>query len=103
MHSLYRERRIRSLHELTRLIGALDEDEGIRAEGKLRDLKGGGFVFIGFYRGRYCVDMCDRVWNPKVRAYITGSRDRWFDFDRADGLIEFLKPILRKPLRAWFY
>ena len=101
--SIYTERRIRDLPLLKRLMQALDEDEGIRIEGNVRDLANGGYVFVGFYRGSYCVNLCDRIRDRQSQKYTVGSNDRWFYFEEFSGLWKFLRPLIRKPLRAWLY
>ena len=101
--SIYRERRIVNLALLKRFMQALDEDEGIRMEGNVPDLANGGYIFVGFYRGSYCVNLCDRVRDKQSQKYTVGSNDRWFYFDEPSGLWKFLRPLIRKPLRAWLY
>lgn len=101
--SIYVERRIRDLALLRRLMRALDEDEGIRIEGNLPDLANGGFIFVGFYRGSYCVNLCDRIRDKHSKGYTVGDNDRWLYFDEFLGLWRFLRPLIRKPLRAWLY
>ena len=101
--SVYVERRIRDLQLLKRLINALDEDEGIRMEGRIPDLANGGYVFVGFYRGSYCVNLCDRVRGKSSERYTAGSNDRWFYFEDFSELWKFLRPLIQKPLRAWLY
>jgi hypothetical protein len=101
--SIYAERRIRDLPLLRRLMRALDEDEGIRIEGKLPDLANGGFIFVGFYRGSYCVNLCDRISDKHSKGYTVGDNDRWFYFDEFRDLWKFLRPLIREPLRAGLY
>ena len=101
--SIYGERRIINLALLKRFMQALDEDEGIRIEGNVPDLANGGYIFVGFYRGSYCVNLCDRVRDKQSQKYTVGSNDRWFYFEEASGLWKFLRPLIRKPLRAWLY
>ena len=101
--SIYAERRIPDLPLLKRFIRALDEDEGIRIEGNLPDLANGGYIFVGFYRGSYCVNLCDRIRDRQTQKYTVGSNDKWFYFEEFNGLWKFLRPLIRKPLRAWLY
>jgi hypothetical protein len=101
--SIYMERRIQDLALLKRFVRALDEDEGLRIEGNVSDLANGGYIFVGFYRGSYCVNLCDRVKDNQSQKYTVGSNDRWFYFEDASGLWKFLRPLIRKPLRAWLY
>jgi hypothetical protein len=100
---LYSERPIRNEHDLFDFVQALDEDEGIRLEGNLKNHSGGGFVFIGFYRGSYCVNICDRVWNIRLRKYVAGGKDEWFYFDTAKEACNFVLKEAKRPLRGWLY
>ena len=99
----YSERTIESEVDLLDFIQALDEDEGIRLEGDLKNHSGGGFVFIGFYRGSYCVNICDRVWNLGLRKYVAGGKDEWFYFDTAKEACNFVLKEAKRPLRGWLY
>jgi len=101
--SIYAERRIKDPALLRRLMRALDEDEGIRIEGILPDLANGGFIFVGFYRGSYCVNLCDRIRDKHSNGYTVGGNDRWFYFEEFPGLWKFLRPLIREPLKAWLY
>jgi hypothetical protein len=101
--SIYMERTIPNLPLLKRFIRALDEDEGIRIEGNRPDLANGGYVFVGFYRGNYCVNLCDRIRDEQSQKYTVGSNDKWFYFEEFTDLWKFLRPLIRKPLRAWLY
>ncbi len=101
--SNYSERRIKDRALLKRLMQALDEDEGIRIEGMLPDFSNGGYIFVGFYRGSYCVNLCDRIRKKRSKDYTVGSNDRWLYFDEFEGLWRFLRPLIRGPLKAWLY
>jgi hypothetical protein len=101
--SIYAERKVPDLPLLKRFIRALDEDEGLRIEGNLPDLANGGYIFVGFYRGSYCVNLCDRIRDRQSQKYTVGSNDKWFYFEEFNGLWKFLRPLIRKPLRAWLY
>lgn len=99
----YRERSITSERDLYDFIEALDEDEGIRVEGNLTNHVGGGFIFIGYYRGKYCISICDRVWNEKVRKHVAGGRDEWYYFDTAKETYAFALKEAKHPIDAWIY
>ena len=101
--SIYMERSIADLPLLKRFISALDEDEGIRIEGNRPDLANGGFIFLGFYRGSYCLNLCDRIRDKQPKKYTVGSNDKWFYFEKFTDLWKFLRPLIRKPLKAWLY
>lgn len=100
---LYSERPIRTERDLIDFIRALDEDEGIRLEGNLKNHAGGGFVFIGIYRGSYCVDICDRVWTPHLHKYVAGGKDEWFYFDTAKDAFDFVLKEVKRPISGWLY
>ena len=99
----YSERSIVNRKDLYDFIDALDEDEGIRLCGKLKNHPGGGFVFIGYYRGSYCVNICDRIWNKKLRKFIAGGNDEWYYFDTAPQAYSFALKQAKTPIRAWLY
>ncbi len=84
-------------------IEALDEDEGIRLQGDLENHPGGGFIFVGFYRGSYCVNICDKIWNSKLRKYIAGGNDEWYYFDTGKQAFNFAMKEAKRPLTAWLY
>jgi hypothetical protein len=100
---LYSERFIRKAPDLLDFIEALDEDEGIRLEGNLRNHLGGGFIFVGYYRGNYCVNICDRIWRRKLKKHVAGERDEWYYFDDGRGAFDFVMKQAKRPIRAWLY
>jgi len=100
---LYSERPIHNERDLLDFIEALDEDEGVRIEGNLKNHENGGFVFVGTYRGSYCVNICDKVWSPKLRQYVAGGRDEWYYFDKGKEAFRFVLKEAKMPLRAWLY
>ncbi len=100
---LYSERPVRNEHDLLDFIQALDEDEGIRVEGNLENHENGGFVFVGYYRGSYCVNICDRVWSERLRKYVPGGKDEWYYFDAPRQAFDFALKEAKRPLRAWLY
>ena len=99
----YSERPIRNEGDLRDFIEALDEDEGIRLEGNLDNHVRGGFIFIGYYRGSYCVNICDRVWNRKLKKDVAGGKDEWYYFDTAEDAYAFCLKEAKHPIRAWLY
>ena len=100
---LYSERPIRQPRDMLDFIKALDEDEGIRIIGDVKNHENGGFIFVGYYRGSYCVNICDRVWNPKLRKHVAGEKDEWYYFDTPREAFNFVQKEAKKPLRAWLY
>ena len=100
---LYSERPISREQDLMKFIQALDEDEGIRIDGSLKNHENGGFIFVGTYRGSYCVNISDKVWVPKLKKYVTGWKDEWYYFDTGKEAFHFVMKEAKKPLRAWLY
>jgi hypothetical protein len=100
---LYSERPIRNGRHLLDFIKALDEDEGIRVEGNLRNHSGGGFIFVGYYRGGYCVNICDRVWSGRLKMHIARGKDEWYFFDRELDAFDFVMKEAKLPIQAWLY
>ena len=100
---MYKEHRIRTFKELKEYIMALDEDEGIRIIGRVNGFLKGGFIFVGIYMERYCVRICDRIWNDERKAYTVGQRDRYHYFHNLEDLMFFLEKSVERPLIAWFY
>ena len=99
----YSERMISSEADLSDFIEALDEDEGIRIQGNLKNHAGGGFIFVGYYRSSYCVNICDKVWRPNLRKYVAGGKDEWYYFDTGKQAFNFVMKEAKRPLRAWLY
>lgn len=103
MGEMYTERPIKDEHDLLDFIEALDEDEGIRVDGNLKNHLNGGFIFVGIYRGSYCVNICDKVWSRKVRKHVAGDKDEWYYFDTGKEAWRFVLKEMRYPLRASLY
>ena len=101
--SSYSERRIRNERDLLDFIEALDEDEGVRIQGDLKNHSGGGFIFVGYYRGSYCVNICDKVWRPNLRKYVAGGKDEWYYFDTGRQAFNFVMKEAKQPVQAWLY
>ncbi len=99
----YSERQVRTERDLLDFIEALDEDEGIRIQGNLKNHDNGGFIFVATYRGSYCVNICDKVWTSKIRRYVAGGKDEWFYFDAGKEAFRFVMKEAKRPLRAWLY
>jgi hypothetical protein len=100
---LYSERSITREDDLLEFIEALDEDEGIRIDGALGNHENGGFIFVGTYRGSYCVNICDKIWSSKFKEYLAGDKDEWYYFDKGEEAFNFVLKEAKKPLRAWLY
>ncbi len=100
---LYSERPISREQDLLDFIEVLDEDEGIRIDGNLKNHENRGFIFVGTYRGSYCVNICDKVWSPKLKRHIAGGKDEWYYFDKGKEAFDFVMKEAKRPLRAWLY
>jgi len=103
MTVLYHEDEINNLEDLRRLVEALDEDEGIRVVGNVEGFANGGFIFVSRFREKFCLNICDRVWDEKTETYTVGGRDVWLYFDDVDAAWNRLKSLIAYPLKAWFY
>ena len=91
------------MKELRDYARVLDEDEGIRIFGRAEGFVNGGFIFLGVYMGRYCVNICDRVWDRGRRAYTVGRKNKYFYFNDFEETWKFLESIIRRPLKAWLF
>jgi len=103
MTALYHEDEINNLEDLRRLMEALDEDEGIRVLGNVKESANGGFIFVSRFRERFCLNICDRVWDEKTETYTVGGRDVWLYFDDVDSAWDRLKSLIAYPVKAWLY
>lgn len=103
MKTRYTDTRIHGFSRLETLVGALDIDEGIRIQGKVRGFARGGYVFVTKSRGRYCVNVCEQVLDTGSRKYIPGGREEWYYFDGAAAVLGYIRPIIKTPLLAWAY
>ena len=99
----YSERTLKGEGDLLDYLLALDEDEGIRVQGNLKNHTAGGFIFVGCYRGSYCVNICDKVWLPTLHKHVTGGKDEWYYFDTGKQAFNFVMREARRPVRAWLY
>jgi hypothetical protein len=100
---LYVETRIDTMEDLERHIGALDEDEGIRTVGNFKSPVPDGYIFITKSNDRYCVNVCERVWDAETSSYKVGGNDKYFYFDTFEKVWTMIKSIIRLPLEAWLY
>jgi len=82
---------------------ALDEDEGIRVLGNVKEFVNGGFIFVSRFREKICLNICDRVWDEKTETYTVGGRDVWLYFDDVDSAWVRLKSLIAYPVKAWLY
>ena len=103
MTALYHEDEINNLEDLRRLMEALDEDEGIRVLGNAKEFVNGGFIFVSRFREKFCLNICDRVWDEKTETYTVGGRDVWLYFDDVDSAWDRLKSLIAYPVKAWLY
>lgn len=103
VRELYSERPIRDERDLLDFIDALDEDEGIRINGDLKNHVNGGYIFVGYYRGNFCVNICDKVWSRTLHKHVAGGNDEWYYFDTGKEACRFVLKEAQRPLRAWLY
>lgn len=99
----YSEHRIESLNELYVLIQAMDQDEGIRIRGEVDGFENGGFIFVAKSGSRYCINICDRVYDPEKKVFTVGGRDRWLYFESFDEAWETVRKLIRNPIEAYSY
>jgi len=100
---LYVEKKIDTMEELNMHMTALDEDEGIRTVGNSESPVPNGYIFVTKSNGRYCINVCERVWDPDTIGYGVGGNDRYFYFDTFDEAWKMLERIVQLPLEAWLY
>ena len=100
---MYQENEIDNLEDLRKFMEALDEDEGIRVLGNAEGFANGGFIFVSRFRDKFCLNICDRVWDEKTKTYAVGERDVWLYFDDADSAWNHLKSLIAQPVKAWLY
>jgi hypothetical protein len=99
----YNDKKIKNLEELRRLINALELDEGIRIIGSDSRFKRGGFIFITKQAEKYCVNICDRIFDIEYSSYIPGGKEEFLYFSDPNEVFEQLNNRMKKPLSAWFY
>lgn len=100
---MYSEQEVHDLEQLMSTARNLDQDEGIRIEGALPDYENGGFVFFTFYRGRYCVNFCNRRFDERLGKYVPGGGDTLHFFGKFDDAWALAEKSIRRPLKAWIY
>jgi len=94
---------IRDMRSLRRWVRDLEQDEGLRIVGKVQGFAGGGFLFVGFHQGKYRVNICDRIWDAKERAYRASKGGQWCEFGSFEKAWSFVRPLVRRPIQAWVY
>ena len=100
---MYVEKKIDTDEELQRHMRALDEDEGIRTFGNSQSPIPEGFIFITKSNERYCINLCERVWDAGASQYKVGGNDTYFYFDSFEEAWKMIKTIIRLPMEAWLY
>ncbi|MAH21929.1 MAG: hypothetical protein CMO12_03865 [Thaumarchaeota archaeon] len=103
MKTRYTDTRINGFSRLETLVRALDIDEGIRIQGKVRGFARGGYVFVTRSRRQFCVNVCEQVVDTGSGKYIPGGREEWYYFDDAAAVLRYIRPIIETPLLAWAY
>ena len=99
----YSERSINTIEDLVTFVRAMDQDEGIRIVGEVEGYKGGGFIFVAKSGDKYCLNICDRIYDPSRKAYQVGGNDSWYYFDNFEDAWTKLKTLLHNPLEAYAY
>jgi len=94
---------VNSMRALRKWVHDLEEDEGLRIVGEVRGFNGGGFLFIGFHQGKYRVNICDRICEGKKRIYKAAKGGEWYGFDSFEEVWRFIRPLVKRPVRAWVY
>ena len=97
------ERRIRNIEDLKKVIKTIELDEGIRIYGEIPGFEHGGFIFITKTSNKYCVNICDRIYDRKLEDYIPGGKEDFFPFNTPEEVYEFIKTRISQPLIAWYY
>jgi hypothetical protein len=98
-----KERRLRGLEDIITALRELDADEGVRVVGRMKGLKGGGFIFINRTRRGFAINTCDRVFDRRHGLYVAGGMGEVFEVGSLDEVIAFLRRNAKKPLRAVWY
>jgi len=81
----------------------LEEDEGLRVVGNMRNLSHGGFMFVAIHQGKYRINICDRIWDKKEKSYTAGQSEEWREFSSFDEAWKFIKSRAKMPIQAWVY
>jgi hypothetical protein len=97
----YGEKKIRSIKELKELIEILEPDEGIRVISSSNDEE--GFIFVTRSPGRYCVNLCEKVFDESLGAMVPGGKEAWHYVTTADEVWKFIEAQTTRPLEAWLY
>jgi hypothetical protein len=100
---LYVEKKIDTTEELARHMSALDEDEGIRTVGNSKSPVPNGYVFITKSNERYCINVCEKIWDTETASYKVGGNDKYFYFDTFEETWKMVTSIVELPLEAWLY
>ena len=99
----YSERKIESLEDLMSHMQAMDQDEGIRIVGDVKGFKAGGFIFVARSTSKYCINICDRVFDPVKKTYSVGGNDVWFYFETFEEAWAKLVTLVKNPIEAYAY
>jgi hypothetical protein len=95
---LFYEKHLVSLPALTRELGLLDGDAGVRVIGRYGGVK--CFAFVTRFRSEYTVVVYStKAGSPRTPGRKLASRE----FDSIQGLVSFLKSIVGKKIEAYAY
>ncbi len=97
----YREKRIRSLAELRKIMPTLDADEGIRIDAVNGRSK--CFMFVTKKGGKYTVNIAERIYDASFKAYVPGGRETWFHTGDLEEALSKITAEAQRPFRAYLY
>ena len=109
MRKKFQERQIKSIVELTKIIGAMELDDGVRLLGCNKDLQGGGFIFISTVHSlmksnqKYCINTAERILNEESGLYLPGGKEEFRYTSDIEEVMKYIDKNASKPLQAWYY
>ena len=97
----YREKRIRSVTELRKIIPTLDIDEGIRIDSANGESK--CFAFVTKKGGRFTINTAESIYDTSLKAHVPGGRETWFYTSDLEEALSKIMAEAQRPLRAYLY
>jgi hypothetical protein len=97
----YKEKLIRSISELRKIMKSLDPDEGIRVNSANEGSK--CFTFITKKVDRFSVITAERVYDKLLKAYVPGGEETWFYTSDIEEALTKVMQEAERPLRAHLY
>lgn len=101
--SVYREKKVKSLSTLLKMIENLDPDEGIRIKGSVKGFLKGGFIFVTKTGSKYCINITDQIFDEESTSYVPGGKETWMYADTVSQAFKIVKERMKVPLEAWSY